>query len=278
MLETVAKEDICLYNQTGFCKYKGSCQKAHDNELCTNSSNCPDKNCTKRHPKSCRNIQTMGNCRFKEGCAYTHVQQSNEDNLLLVQTLATHFKEVIELKEELSEMKLIVEKMQIQINTLCKIVQDDGEIKQTKKDKINESTEVEDDLPLKKHQCDVCGYLCEKEITLKKHKNTKHVNVNHKEKDEDGQVTTQTKCTQLYCDQCEFSCKTKKNLKKHNAQLHVSINKNQKNVCNSCGKKFIHIGELDIHFKEEHPNCKCTADSVCDECIKEWLPKPQETN
>ena len=135
MLETVAKEDICLYNQTGFCKYKSSCQKAHKNELCANISNCPDKNCTKRHPKACRYIQTIGNCRFKEGCVYTHVQQSNEDNLLLVQTLAAHFKEVVELKEELSELKLIMEKMQIQINTLCKIVQDDGESSKPKRTK-----------------------------------------------------------------------------------------------------------------------------------------------
>ena len=95
------------------------------------------------------------------------------------------------------------------------------------------------------------------------------MNVNHKVRDEDGQVTTKPKFTQLYCDECDYSCQTKKNLKKHKGQMHESINKNQNMACNSCGKKFNQMSELDIHFKEEHPNCKCTADSVSDECISE---------
>ena len=128
------------------------------------------------------------------------------------------------------------------------------------------------------HQCDWCKYECEKEITLKKHKKTKHMNMNIKEINGDGQKTTKTKCTQLYCNQCDYSCQTKKNLKKHNGQIHVSINKNQNIACNSCGKKFIQTSELDIHSKEVHPNCKCTADSVCDECINEWIPKASEAN
>ena len=57
------------------------------------------------------------------------------DNLLLVQTLATYFKEVGELMEELSEMKLVVEQMQIQMNMLYKIVQDNSEINQTERNK-----------------------------------------------------------------------------------------------------------------------------------------------
>ena len=266
-------EEICKYNQTGFCKFQGSCKKVHNIELCTNISKCQDINCTKRHPKICRNFQVKGNCRFKEGCAYTHVQHTNEENLLLVQTLATYFKHVHELKEELSETKLIVEKLQIQMNTLNKIVQDKKETQQTETENINESMTVEVDGPKKKHQCDVCDYECEKEITLKKHKNTKHIDANNRSGDKDCQVTTTIKSTHLYCDECDYSCQTKNNLKKHKAHMHVSIMENTNITCNSCGRKFIHEGEHNIHFKEVHPTCKCTTDSVCYGCIAEWLPK-----
>ena len=106
-----------------------------------------------------------------------------------------------------------------------------------------------------------------------KHKNTKQMNMNYEENNGDCQKTTKTKPTQLYCNECDYSCQNKKNLKKHKGQMHERINKNQNIACNSCGKKFHHMSELDIHFEEEHPNCKCTADSVCDECISEWIPK-----
>ena len=79
------------------------------------------------------------------------------------------------------------------MTTLYQIVQDDREIKQTKRDKINESIELEEYVLVKKQQFNVCEYECEKEITLHKHKNTTHVNVNQKERDGDDQVTTKTK-------------------------------------------------------------------------------------
>ena len=125
----------------------------------------------------------------------------------------------------------------------------------------------------KKHQCDVCDYECEKEITLKKHKNTKHIDVNNRNGDKDCQVTTTIKSTHLYCNECDYSCQKFFFLKKHKAHMHVSIMENTNITCNSCGRKFIHEGEHNIHFKEEHPTCKCTTDSVCDGCIAEWLPK-----
>ena len=84
-------------------------------------------------------------------------------------------------------MKLIMEKMQIHAVQIC---WDNSEINQTERDKINDSIEGEDNVPEKKHKCDVCEYECEKEITWMKHNNTKHMNVNHKENNGDGQKTT----------------------------------------------------------------------------------------
>ena len=48
------------------------------------------------------------------------------------------------------------------IATPYQIVQDDREIKQTKREKINESSELEQYVPVKKQQCNVCKYECEK--------------------------------------------------------------------------------------------------------------------
>ena len=61
-----------------------SCEKIQNNEWCTNILNFQEINCTKKHPKVFRNFQAKENCGFKEGCAYTHVQHTNEENLLLV--------------------------------------------------------------------------------------------------------------------------------------------------------------------------------------------------
>ena len=94
-------------------------------------------------------------------------------------------------------MKLIMEKMQIHAVQIC---WDNSEINQTERDKINDSIEGEDNVPEKKHKCDVREYECENEITSRKHKSTKHMNVNHKKNYGDDQKTTKTKCTQLYCD------------------------------------------------------------------------------
>ena len=41
----------------------------------------------------------------------------------------------------------------------------------------------------------------------------------------------------------------------------------------NCGKKFSDQEELVIHMEQSHPTCKCTADSVCDDCVDEWANK-----
>ena len=84
--------------------------------------------------------------------------------------------------------------MQIQKIMLYKTVHDNSEINQTEGEEFDS---IEDNVPEMKHKCDLCKYECEKEITLRKHKTTKHMNMNHKENNEDDQKTTKTKCTQL---------------------------------------------------------------------------------
>ena len=65
------------------------------------------------------------------------------------------------------------------------------------------------------------------------------------------------------CDECNFTSKTKKNLKKHKEKHHgQDVNK-----------------ESSIENIESNPmsaivsTCQCTPETVCDECLAEWIPK-----
>ena len=127
-----------------------------------------------------------------------------------------------------------------------------------------ESTKVE-------YRCDTCEYQSKKEITLKQHKNTKHFNF--KKNNMNISVSTQEKFSKFHCDECDFTCQTKKILKRHKAINHVISTNSQDKKCENCGKKFSDQEELFIHMEQSNPTCKCTADSVCDDCIDEWANK-----
>ena len=72
----------------------------------------------------------------------------------------------------MSELKLMMKKLENKINSFYKVVQ----------------------APM---QCDVCKYKCEKVMTLTKHKNTKHMNSSQTKTDGEDQVTTKGQSTPL---------------------------------------------------------------------------------
>ena len=59
----------CLYNDTGFCKFRSECKKQHFQNVCQ-IENC-DKKCLDRHPKPCK-FKTK--CKFmaENICAFNH--------------------------------------------------------------------------------------------------------------------------------------------------------------------------------------------------------------
>ena len=63
--------DICRYNQTGYCKHGRHCQKRHINEICTDGRECKDKSCVRRHPRICKYFEKQSKCRFDK-CSYAH--------------------------------------------------------------------------------------------------------------------------------------------------------------------------------------------------------------
>ena len=101
----------CLFNDCGFCKYKENCSKQHFLEKCR-EENC-DKQCTKRHPKPCKNGQS---CSFnrKQICAYDHEVIENDSFSKLEKKVNTNENTLKELKD----LKGICERQSIDIEEL----------------------------------------------------------------------------------------------------------------------------------------------------------------
>ena len=102
--------EICKFNQNGFCRFRDECRKRHAYE----HDECNIKDCIKRQPKSCRNYSRKGKCRFKEGCAYLHVDKvklTKEINEALAVIVEKHNTEMKGIKENISKLQSIIESM-----------------------------------------------------------------------------------------------------------------------------------------------------------------------
>ena len=167
------EQSICKFNQTGFCKFGKHCEKQHEDKICENSGKCTIKSCKERHPKVCRYFLKHDGCRYKEECAYLHKSKIiNQVNLNEQVTIIVykHEKEITALREEVNRLNII-------INTiaagLLKEARNTESIDESETCKSAECDEAED-YPKPGFSCVECDYRCEKQITLKKHFNTKH--------------------------------------------------------------------------------------------------------
>ena len=77
---------VCMHNQLGFCKFKDHCRHLHVNEICI-VSDCSNKDCQLRHPRSCRYYSAYGACKFGEHCAYQHYPPIQDEIHLIKQEL-----------------------------------------------------------------------------------------------------------------------------------------------------------------------------------------------
>ena len=69
----------CLFNDTGFCKFRTECRKQHCESVCQ-IEDC-DRKCLNRHPKPCKHRQK---CKFlaKNICAFSHANDTLEKESL----------------------------------------------------------------------------------------------------------------------------------------------------------------------------------------------------
>ena len=104
-------ENVCRFNNFGYCKFGNSCFRYHGNDICENGG-CPVIGCLFRHPRKCRFFLEFGRCKFGTYCRFAHAPSENKKTL----------EEIEVLRKEIKEMKL---KMK---NTEKEIKQKDEEI------------------------------------------------------------------------------------------------------------------------------------------------------
>ena len=190
---------VCTYNQVGFCKYRDQCVEKHANEVCPQHPSCEEQKCESRHPRFCRTFGQYGHCKFTN-CAYTHRQDQRRTK---VESLT---KEVGELRDSLKTLlktydglKLLVVKYENKseyrdkrtikeindlketikdLSTLCKDLKYANNIvqKDTPFEGDNKVSEQNIKVKVNQMKCTICDYKCTKELTMKKHINTKHSN------------------------------------------------------------------------------------------------------
>ena len=175
------ENQICYHYKYGFCKIQDNCQKRHVQGECNAASGCKVKVCDKRHPRVCKKFSLEQFCKFGDECAYRHPLDTSDQFQKLC---LRNEKEIIKLKEEVSELKLEIK----QLTSLKHLVQKSKDVttgtKVTKddnftKEKIFPSVSVKS-----KFKCDKCDCSFKKEIPLRKHKNTKHAKANNSERKE----------------------------------------------------------------------------------------------
>ena len=90
--------DICGYNQTGYCKHGVHCQKRHINEICTDGRECKDKFCVRRHPRICKYFEKQSKCRFDK-CSYAHEKDQKTVKIEFLE------RKIVELNADIVIMK-----------------------------------------------------------------------------------------------------------------------------------------------------------------------------
>ena len=186
---------ICKHDQTGFCKYRQQCTKEHVDEICKDNFRCKDLTCKKRHPKKCKNFDVFGKCKFTN-CAYIHVddginnrvdclekyvkdlkeqieQLNNDKNYRGSQKIDALEREVLELKDNVKKLTINLQATKLQIQQLEDKVQTD--VIKNNVTKENSKLDTRDNWLF----CEMCDYKCKKNVTLRKHKNTRHNEANY---------------------------------------------------------------------------------------------------
>ena len=112
---TDQQDDICKHNQRGFCKFKESCHKRHENQVCKDLNECRNKKCQQRHPQTCKYFVKDKRCRYQEKCAYFHREEPDAQqklNEILATALATQIKEVADMRNKVIELKIKVQHLE----------------------------------------------------------------------------------------------------------------------------------------------------------------------
>ena len=191
---------ICKHNQTGFCKYRQQCTKEHFNEICKDNIKCTDPTCFKRHPKKCKNFDVFGKCKFTN-CDYVHSDDEVNHKVKLLEKCVIELKtevvqlikveddnrnqKITDLEKEIEVLKDTVKNTANDLKTtqlLIKQMNDKNYTEQLVNERADSNSTIEAsklETKEKRLKCKVCDYKCKKQVTLRKHTNTKHSKIKY---------------------------------------------------------------------------------------------------
>jgi hypothetical protein len=158
----------CRYWNRGYCREGRKCFWSHPEGDCQEylqEGRCRDRGCPRRHRKVCR-YSVGEDCTRKRGCQYLH------------QDVGITIKE--HRKDENKSFDLGKGCFGYNISDAYADANSDEEFDFVRVKKVPREAD------LKEFKCDQCQYKCKKEITMRKHMNTKH-----------GAVTPETEDTKI---------------------------------------------------------------------------------
>ena len=137
----MGSNSVCRFNQIGYCKFKSSCFRKHENEICENAK-CASSNCELRHPRKCTYFSRYSYCKFGEYCRFSHDKVENR----------SFGKEIEHLKSEIETLKSIIEAKEseikekdLEIRKLIEVHQNKMERKMDNLEKENVTLNEEND-------------------------------------------------------------------------------------------------------------------------------------
>ena len=115
----MAAEIVCKYWKFGHCKFKDKCRYVHYDALC-NMDNCDVRNCSLRHPKTCRYFRNYGRCKYSP-CSYSHdgipSKEAMDEKCAEIEDLRKVIQNNVKAISNLEERILLLES---QLSTSCR--------------------------------------------------------------------------------------------------------------------------------------------------------------
>ena len=198
---SMSSNQVCKYNQTGFCKYKDACNKVHENKVCEHPRTCIRKDCNERHPKTCKHFSKKEGCHYKEECAYLHKNrksiQQDEINHAVSVVVSKHNNEIMVIQEEVKILKDIIKIMKEKLDAIDKAA-----------DKVQDTESVE----VQEEEFENTYTSLEKEPSQVESEN-RSVNNKSKELDTKSSKSTKKGVQWIHCENCNYRSKSENTLK-----------------------------------------------------------------
>ena len=207
------EQKVCGFFKFGYCKYKDTCRKKHNSEICENTS-CEIRNCLLRHPKICRYFRDFGRCKFDELCAFKHIEAetTSSKRLEMLEKKVEENKKIIDqlrlaqkkIEKDLKERDTEIRKLNETLMKLLEKAERNDSIDVPEKEDNEEIDDLESTFcnPFNKLKCNFCDFKAKDERGLKIHERRKHTN---------PLVTVNEEKRKKYtCEECDYETNIKK--------------------------------------------------------------------